>query len=61
LVGEDNVSVDALEERCDHGNDDSAGAYMLTVNNGTGSGSHPAGATVPVSANTPPPGQVFAG
>ena len=40
---------------------DSAGAYMLTVNNGMGSGSHPAGATVPVSANTPPPGQVFAG
>ena len=40
---------------------DSAGAYMLTVNNGTGGGSHAAGTTVPVSANAPPPGQVFAG
>ena len=38
-----------------------APVYTLTVTNGTGGGSYAALATVSVSANTPPPGQVFAG
>jgi len=33
--------------------------YTLTVNQGTGDGSYPAGATVPVAAEVPPPGKVF--
>jgi hypothetical protein len=37
----------------------SAGS-TLTVNNGSGSGSYSVGATVDVSANTPPAGQIFA-
>jgi hypothetical protein len=35
--------------------------YTLTVTNGTGSGSYAEGEIVPVSANTPPARQVFAG
>jgi len=33
--------------------------YALTVINGSGSGSYPAGAIVPIAANPPPAGQVF--
>jgi hypothetical protein len=33
--------------------------YTLTVNNGTGSGSYPAGTVVNISANTPPINKVF--
>jgi hypothetical protein len=33
--------------------------YLLTVTNGTGGGNYPAGATVTVTANAPPTGQIF--
>jgi regulation of enolase protein 1 (concanavalin A-like superfamily) len=35
--------------------------YVLTVNNGSGSGSYAAGTTVTIAANSPPAGQAFAG
>ena len=36
-----------------------APSFILTVTNGTGSGSHPAGSTVNISANAPASGKVF--
>lgn len=36
------------------------GTYTVTVNNGTGSGKYRPGATVTITANTPPTGQTFA-
>ncbi len=35
------------------------GTYKVTVNNGTGSGNYRPGATVTITANTPPAGQTF--
>ncbi len=42
------------------GVDSRPGAYILTVNNGTGSGSYDPGTTVLVSAREPVPGETFA-
>ena len=36
-------------------------SYAVTVTNGTGDGSYSAGATVSITADTPPAGQQFAG
>lgn len=36
------------------------GSYTVTVNNGTGGGNYQPGATVTITANTPPTGQTFA-
>ncbi|MGL6201125.1 MAG: InlB B-repeat-containing protein [Lachnospiraceae bacterium] len=55
IMPSENVTVKAIFEK------DTAAAYTVTVNNGTGSGSYEEGATVIITAEPPSAGKQFAG